>query len=220
MIYDFIKQNLNQDSVIFEIGTHFGTDSEELIKATSCKNLHGFEPDPRNIEVIRKRNRTELFKELNACAVSNIDGTADFYLSSGEPPTYFEDEDYRSNWSASNSLKKPKHHLHAAPWCKFEHYREVNTIRVDTYCNNKSIREIDFIWMDVQGAEDLVIDGMGSMKKHIKYIYTEYSRDELYEGSLNYDQILEALGPDWMVIVAYDNDVLLKNKLYDTGESN
>lgn len=211
-IFNFIKENFNKNSIIFEIGTHFGTDGVKLFEATSCENLYGFEPDPRNIEVIKKRQRLPVYRALFEAAMSNEDGVADFYLSSGEAPGYFEDDDYKKDWSASNSLKKPKDHLRAVPWCNFNQHCKVRTTRLDTFCFDNSIKHIDFIWMDVQGAEDLVLEGAGEMLKHIKYIYTEHSPVELYDGSLTCSGILKTLGEDWEIIAEYHNDVLLKNK--------
>ena len=50
-IRNFIKENLNHESVFFEIGSHFGVDTKEFINIT--KNLHCFEPDHRNIQIFK-----------------------------------------------------------------------------------------------------------------------------------------------------------------------
>jgi hypothetical protein len=43
---------------------------------------------------------------------------------------------------------------------------------------------VDFMWVDVQGAEDLVFTGAKDVLSRTRYVYTEYATD-LYEGQLN-----------------------------------
>jgi FkbM family methyltransferase len=210
-IYQFIKLNLNQDSVLFEIGSHFGLDTKEFLATTS--NIHCFEPDPRNIKMFKS---LDLPVKLNEFAVSNVDGNMDFYLSSGSVyeskygPTHQEIVN-NNDWSSSSSLKKPKNHINETPWVKFDLVVNVETKRLDTYAMQNNITKIDFIWMDVQGAELDVIMGMGNLKNNIKYIYTEYSDKELYESQPNKNQIMNELGEGWGVIYDFGGDILLKN---------
>jgi FkbM family methyltransferase len=212
-IFEFIDLNIRKNnSVIFEIGCHIGQDTEKIYNSSNCL-IHGFEPDPRNFEILINK-KSEFFCSLNSFAISNIDGHSNFFISSGNPPEIYDNPDLNRDWSASNSLKKPVEHLNSHPWCKFENNIVVKTKRIDTYSKEKSIKNIDFIWMDVQGAEDLVISGLGEMKNKIKYIYTEYSDLELYEGSSNKEKILKMLGENWEILIEYENDILIENKLY------
>jgi FkbM family methyltransferase len=213
-IYKFIENNISEKSLFFEIGSHFGIDTEKFTNFT--KNLHCFEPDPRNIEMFKKLGLNVI---LNNVAVSNIDGYAEFYLSSGDVyesiygPTN-NDILNKNDWSASSSLKFPKNHKIVTPWVKFEKKITVQTTRIDTYCVEKSIEKIDFIWMDVQGAEIEVIEGIGNMKNKIHFIYTEYSDSELYENQPTKNKIIENLGIDWKVIFDFGGDILLENMKY------
>ena len=72
---------------------------------------------------------------------------------------------------------------------------------------------IDFIWADVQGAEDFLIEGgKNTFKNKVRFFYTEYSKKLLYENSLNKEEILNLLGDSWEIIQDFNTDVLLKNK--------
>ena len=121
---------------------------------------------------------------------------------------------FRSDWSASSSLKQPKNHLKITPWVKFNSKILIKTQKLSTFCFKHNIKNIDFIWMDVQGAELDVIDGMEDFKKNIHYIYTEYSNDELYENQPKENQIIEALGKNWEIIYNFGQDILIKNNKY------
>jgi hypothetical protein len=72
-------------------------------------------------------------------------------------------------------------------------------------------KDIDFIWADVQGAEDLVFLGAQETLKRTKYIYTEFSNTELYEHQPNLQLIHKILGEDWSIKYTFDNDVLFIN---------
>lgn len=210
-IYDFIERNFDNYSIIFEVGVHIGTDTEKIKLLTGSDFIYGFEPDPRNIEILNIRNRISLFKNFYPCALSNVNGDASFNLSSGNPPEIYDDPDMNMDWSASSSLKYPKNHLKIHEWCKFENVIEVKTLRMDDLCRGLNINKIDLVWMDVQGAEDLVIEGMGDFKNNIRFIYTEYNNDDLYDGSPTLEKIISILGEGWSIEKVYENDVLLKN---------
>ena len=210
-IYNFIKDNFNEDSIIFEIGVHIGKDTERIKELTGSNFIYGFEPDPRNIQILNERNRLSLFEKFYDCALSNLDGESIFYLSSGHPPEVYKDPDINKEWSASNSLKAPKNHLDIHTWCKFEERLNVKTLRMDHVCNEIGLNKIDLVWMDVQGAEDLVIEGMGEFKNNIRFIYTEYNNNDLYDGSPTLQRIISSLGEGWTAEAIYQNDVLLKN---------
>lgn len=213
-IYDFINNTFNSESVFFEIGCHFGTDTKKLLQVT--KNLHCFEPDPRNIKIFKEKIQNI---KINEFAISNKDGEIEFYLSSGNVfeskygPTS-DDFLNKNDWSASSSIKKPKNHLINTPWVKFKEKIIVKTKKLDTYCLENNVSKIDFIWMDVQGAELDVFEGCKNSLGSIQYIYTEYSDNELYEGQATKTQILNFLGDNWVLVSDYGGDILLKNKNY------
>ena len=105
-ILEFIESEFSKDSVIFEIGCHMGIDTKKIIQLSGSKNVHCFECDPRNIEILEEQN-LDIF--INNNAVSDIDGYVELYQSTGSPGVYFGDVLLDSNdWTASSSIKKPK----------------------------------------------------------------------------------------------------------------
>ena len=65
----------------------------------------------------------------------------------------------------------------------------VNTQRFDTWYSDNQIGEIDFVWIDVQGAERDVIYGMGACIKHISYIWMEYGETEYIDAMTRNESI-------------------------------
>ena len=183
-----------EPKVFVEVGAHKGYDTAWMAKIPNTV-VHAFEPDPRNV-VPYAPNII-----FNRKAVSDKDGTASFVLS--------QSYDDNREWTYSSSLKKPKNHLSRYPVKFNEKPITVETIRLDTYC--KDIPVVDLIWADVQGAEgEMILGGLETLKK-TRYLYTEYSNQEMYEGQINLDKILGLL-PDFQIMEIWDDDVLLVNR--------
>ena len=121
-----------------------------------------------------------------------------------------EHSDFPEGWDLSGSIRRPKHHREEHASIKFSKTVAVDTCRLDDWCAVNDIRHIDFIWMDVQGAEEDVISGAPKILQATRYLYTEYSNKELYEGQLSLHRLL-ALLPSFEVVTRYRGDVLLKN---------
>ena len=196
-IFNKLKElDLGDNPTVFEIGCHHGYDTERLHKCLPHSKIYAFEADPRNAQVFKRNNFREEINFFELC-ISDKNGEEDFYLSSGLPPVFKNgtaDEEIvkfcqTMEWTASSSTRKPTGHLDQTPWCEFNKKIKVKSLTLDTFCIEQNIKKIDFIWMDVQGAEDSIFRGAVNVLKSTKYIYTEYSNTELYEGQKNLKNI-------------------------------
>lgn len=132
--------------------------------------IYAFEALPDNINLIR--NNFINYNVKNASyynkAVSCKNGITDFYVSSGRPENAVQsDWDYGNK---SSSLLQPEKHLQLASFIRFEKKIEVETITLKSFCNTNNIPSIDFIHMDVQGAELMVLEGAEDLISTIKVI--------------------------------------------------
>jgi len=190
--FDVFKRIVGKDNpVIVEIGAHFGEDSLRFLETFPGVELHCFEPDPRCIKTFR-RYVQDPRAFLYEVALSDVDGTASFYQSyqatdGGAPPEKYDwidralyNEEELSN-SGSSSLKKG-YHLNK------EETIEVSTQRFDSWLRMKGgPKEIDLAWIDVQGAEKNVLDGMGADLRRIRLVWIEYG-EMMYEGSMTREE--------------------------------
>lgn len=188
-----LKNIIGKTDIILEIGCAEGSDTRELMK---WGKVYGFEPEPRNIEILSSIEGLELYKG----AVSNIDGETFFHRSRTNDPEALR---------LSGSVMKPKNHLTNWDWIFFDETIRVPTIKLDTFCKDMPV--IDFIWCDAQGAEGLIIQGAIETLKKTRYFFTEYCNDEHYEGQPTLRE-LEMMLPDFEVVMDYGTDVLFKNK--------
>ena len=191
------------DPTILEIGCNDGGDTLAFLRAMPQAKIYCFEPDPRAIGRFKKNLGSQLDKvKLFEIAISNQTGPITFHASSGG--------DLPDGWDLSGSIRRPKNHLSEHPWVKFDKTITVSTCRLDDWCADNDIKQVDFIWMDVQGAEGDVIKGASKTLQKTRFLYTEYNNNELYEGQPSLKSLL-ALLPSFKVVTRYPDDVLLKN---------
>jgi 2-O-methyltransferase len=191
---------------ILEIGCNDGTDTQAFLRVMPQAQIYCFEPDPRAIRRFKKRMESHLDKvRLFEVAVSNQTGQIDFYQSTGGDLT-------ERDWDLSGSIRRPKYHLIDYPWVKFEKMITVSSCRLDDWCAENGVKQIDFIWMDIQGAEGDVIAGAPKILAETRFLHIEYGNNESYEGQLSYKKLLARL-PSFEVVTRYPEDVLLRNRV-------
>ena len=206
-IYEFIRR-LNVNTFV-EIGVHFGEDTKKFRAMHPNAHIVGFEPDPRNVNIIRDTGIDKIC-EFHPVALSNVNEVRKFHMSSGKVPIFIDHQHNTHDWTSSSSLKRPTGHLAVHSWCKFPLACYVNCVRLDDVASLKD-KTIDFIWVDVQGAEDVVFSGAKDTLSRTRYVYTEYGTN-LYEGQINREQLIALFGPNWSIVHDFGGDILLQNK--------
>jgi 2-O-methyltransferase len=195
-----------EDPVIVEVGANCGQTTVEMLKAMPRATIYAFEPDPRAIAKFRAAV-TDPRVHLYECAVGAVNGTVTFHQSSGA-----EDQpDYSKGWDQSGSIRRPNSHLTVWPWVKFEKQITVPIMTLDTWSEQHQVAKADFIWADVQGAESDLVEGAARFLSSSRYLYTEYSNEEWYEGQITLATLREKL-PDFELVVRYPMDALFQNK--------
>lgn len=175
--------------IVFEIGACEAEDTVRYAKLFSRARFFLFEPLPENQQVIRSRlaRHSEIDAALHAVALSDSDGEAVFHVSSGSSPTDCQ------TGNKSSSLLAPGELPEELQWIEFKEQITVPTMRLDKFCRDQGIKRIDYVHMDVQGAELRVLEGAGSKISDIALIWMEVSFEPAYEG-----QPLEPESTQWM----------------------
>lgn len=198
-----------ESPTILDIGANKGTQSLWLAEMFDDARVFSFEPDPRAITRFKETVGDHPDVTLFELALSDRDGTITFHQSGGHHDPDLAAE-MPEGWDLSGSIRAPKEHLDAHPWVTFEETVEVATTTLDSWCADQGVDAIDFIWMDVQGAEIDVFRGGVAALARTRYVYTEYSDRELYEGQRPLADLLDHLGR-FRVVTRYPTDVLLEN---------
>lgn len=198
----YLKKIIDSSNpVIIEIGADSGMDTLRLSGLFPGGKIFSFEPDPRNVPRVLSRISGVDNVELTVKAVSSASGKAVFHLSTAKS----------GGGQGSSSLREPNLTTAVFPDIEFPESIEVDCLRLDDFCDERGISTIDFLWMDVQGAEDLVIDGgVQTFDRRVRFLYTEYSNLEMYKGQLGLDRLMQKL-PTYRIEKIYTSNVLLRN---------
>ena len=169
--------------VIFDIGACEGEDSIRYAKLFPHSKVFAFEPLEENFlkagENIRKWSSGSI--QLFSSALSDENGEASFYISSGSPADKKNDEEWNYG-NKSSSLLQPGEVTQVFSWLKFDQVRTVKTCRLDSFMQEHSLKGIDYIHMDVQGAELAVLKGAGEFLTEVKAVWMEVEKRELYKN--------------------------------------
>lgn len=171
----------NDDLIIFDIGACEGESSIFYAEHFPNAKLYTFEPVPSNFELVKKNTAPYPAIHPFQIALSNQNGTATFHVSSGTP-TSIDKDDTADYGNKSSSLLSPELHTTTHQWLKFENKIEVQTQILSDFCKEKEISKIDFIHIDVQGAELMVFEGANKFIQNIDCIWTEVEEVKLYKG--------------------------------------
>ena len=145
--------------VVFDVGANIGEWSMETARHFPNAAIHAFEIVPETFETLTASCGGIESVECHRFGLSNIDGVAVL------------------NYAGANSLVSSLvgvERIHRSPFTQ----REVRVRRGDTFCKAAAIDRIDILKIDVEGAENLVIEGFGNwlVEGRIGLVQFEYGR--------------------------------------------
>lgn len=175
------------DPVVLEIGAAEGEDTLRYVTALLMLRRPytylAFEPDPKNIAKLEEHL---LRKNFHLCpyALGDHDGPAPWRSS---------------NHPYSGSVKEPVEHLTLYKHITFSEPATVPMERLDSI----GLEKVDWIWCDIQGAEDLLLAGGQETLARTRFFYTEYIECEAYRGQIGRDEIMRRLPGTWRIAEDY-----------------
>jgi FkbM family methyltransferase len=172
---------------ILDIGACTGEDSIRYKQLFPNATIIAFEPLAHNINVMKNHFKKYKVSDvtIEQLALSDYNGEANFHVSGGNP---LADIDQTSTiipkeWNKSSSLLEPTALLKDSfPWLEFPSVTKVTVKRLDSYLKEKGQTKVDFIHLDVQGAELSVLRGMGEYIAQVEAIWLEVENKPFYLG--------------------------------------
>lgn len=164
--------NTGSTPIIFDIGANNGEHSKLYHEAFGCP-VFAFEADPCVMEELKSQVSEIVGIKCFEVACSDKNGTTEFH------PSSFQNSN--SN-GASGSLLIPTGHKKHFQEIKFRSPISVTCIRLDDWIQNEIVPSPDFIHMDVQGAELMVLEGMGRHLETTSLIWLEVENLTMYDG--------------------------------------
>jgi len=177
-------EDKNKEYIIFDVGSRDCEQSIEFYKTFPNAKIYAFECNPNTLDLCEHNikpysDRITLIKG----AVCDYNGHITFFpINQCKTITTWCD----GNPGASSIFKSNGKYT-------IETYVQdeikTNCHRLDTIMKMHNIPYVDIMWMDVQGAELLVLKGLGSHINNVKYIYTEVTYKEMYSGQVMYEEL-------------------------------
>lgn len=157
-ILELVKKYIPNAPVILEAGAHKGEDTVVMGKTWPQGIIHAFEPLPKTYQILK--NTTQDFANVKGYpyALSDKIGKANFYVCvTGE---------------GASSLLAPKPILD--PYMIFDLMPVVVDCTIlDEWAKQNKVAHIDFMWLDMEGAELIVLKSSCEILSTVKAIYTE-----------------------------------------------
>lgn len=181
-VYDFLRSRGHADLYV-DVGAASGIISERI--AADTDQLLAFEPFSNNARLFRKRFADHPNVRLIEKAVSNRRGRTTFFVDStvqGDEPGWDDHVGYSSVGRIGTSLTGTFNNYVAVGLAALRRRRGAKVLRVETTTLDDELRGqvVDFLKVDVQGAERLVLEGaaLALKSQRIKLMYLEWSGDD------------------------------------------
>jgi FkbM family methyltransferase len=172
-IHRWMVDNVAADWIAFDVGANFGYYT--CLLAGLCRQVHAFEPVPwladrmeGNVDLNGFRNVT-----INRAALSEAEGTVPLNLPDRSD----------ANWGTSSLVHQSGRNHEQI---------KVPATTLDSYCRQNNLR-VDFIKLDVEGAEHFVLrGGLETLRRWKPRMVIENNRESFDEirgvlHSLNYE---------------------------------
>ncbi|WAJ47330.1 FkbM family methyltransferase [Mycobacterium sp. Aquia_216] len=188
-IYDFLRSRGPADLYV-DVGAASGEISERI--AGGAAHVLAFEPFPNNARLFRKRLANHSHVRLVEKAVSSRRGRTTLFVGStvqGDEPGWDDQVGYSSVGKIGTSVLATLNNYASIGLAALRRQRGATLVRVQTTTLDSELsgRVVDFLKVDVQGAECRVLEGAESALKSqkIKLMYLEWSGDAEVERRLD-----------------------------------
>ena len=176
-------------TTIVDVGAHRGDWSIEALRAWPAAHAHAFEVAPETFQRLTEHvveSGLTARMTLNACGLGNASTTRDMYYFPEHPQL---------------TCDRPRHACASIPF-------RAAIVTGDGYAREHGLATVDFLKIDVEGAEYLVLDGFAAMLEsgRIQCVQFEYGAFSIQTRVLLADYY-ERLGKRYAIGKIYPNSV-------------
>lgn len=191
--------------IILEAGTAHGFDTVEFAKTYPHGVIYGIEPITAMYDhtymLTKSFNNVKLFKK----ALSDKNGSTEMYVSY-----------YYGSPTGSSSILEPKDHVHLHPEITFNNKEIVETITLDDFVEEQNISHIDFMWLDLQGYEPIVLNKSIKTLKKSRYLHCEVTMIEYYKDNIKYPEFKKFLNDNNFEVLD-ESEIFTPNGIKEAG---
>jgi len=164
------------------VGAHLAYEVDQILKNYPNCKITLFEASPRYIDLLKKRFKNNVRVEIFNQAISNQECKLTFY---------------ETNLEGSGSIL-PLSNLAFSDYKLVQREKyEINSTTLDKHSENRGYinEKIDCLWIDVQGAELMVLEGAKKLlQSNVKLVFLEVAAsNSLYQNGAHLDAITSLL---------------------------
>lgn len=180
---NIMKNNISKGDIVIDVGANIGYYALLFSRLVGEKGkVFAFEPEPRNFELLKKNVQVNNYKNIVLIqkALSDKNEQLDLFISKNMA----NHKIYQQKNQDANSIK-------------------IDAIRLDDYIKNQDLTDkINFIKIDVEGAELRAFNGMKTILKESKTlkVFTEFMYHLLKECGSEPKELVDLLiGGDFKI---------------------
>ncbi len=182
---------------VLDIGANEGQFSSSLRQLRPDVFIHCFEPNLEAAQALMSHFQGDPRTAIHTFGLGSLAGTATLRLNTFSP--------------SSSLLRLASTHRQNFPHAMETSSVEIPIRRLDDCFGDFHVQGTTMLKLDVQGYELEVLDGGRNTLHECRYVYTEVSFIELYEGQPLFEEVLAFLGdkgfrPLGMYDVTYSRD--------------
>ena len=182
---------------IFEIGARDGVDARKMLSYFPKSDVYAFEAgsDEHRAHI----DANEPIKWINV-AIYDYDGEVDFHK--------------KGFMSGVNSIRNKKNMSGTV--------EKIKCMRVDTFCKESGIVDVDFVKVDVEGCTYEVLKSFGLFFKRVSFFHVETESLAYFDGQILEEEVFELLEKDFVMLektnrsdgVLQNDSIWINKKLY------
>jgi FkbM family methyltransferase len=188
----FAQQFLPPNPVIVEGGAYIGHDTIRMATQWPKSTIHSFEPVPEFFDQLVKQTAHFSHVSCYPLALSDKEGTKELHLS------------YKKGQLTQASSFHEPHERLTLSHITFDRSVLVPTTTLHAWTTTHNIRQIDFLWLDLQGHEQTVLQSSLTCLSSVTLLYTEVYFKQAYKDHLLIEPFLVWLQTHGFVPIAKD----------------
>jgi FkbM family methyltransferase len=201
----FINEHLtpiiNEDSIIFDVGANIGNYVYSLLESTNSKNIFCFEPNPYAYKMLTNSIQENIRVQAFNIGMGDHEHNTQMYL--------YEHAKETELGSLFESVITDIHKVKETSSVDIR----INTI--DNFCRQHSIDRIDFLKIDTEGYEFMVLKGAMQMIRERKIKLIQFEFNEMNVASRVFLKDFFTLLPDY-AIYRLDTNRLIHLPFYES----
>ncbi len=171
-IKNFMKQNIYfRKPIIFDVGAHKGKMTKLFSSIYNDARIYCFEPNKLLINKLKELNKKII---IFNCAMGDKNENKKINLGSIDLTGSLSKVNQKSIYLKIKNL------IISPPTKNLQ--ERIKVIKLSTFCKKHKIKKIDFLKIDVEGYELMVLLGANQMIKNVKYIMIEIQKNDMYSG--------------------------------------